>query len=202
MLLSPVGTLNKMPKHTDIFKKKWKKNQQKKNRRNIMGHRSVITASIFILGITLCDFFIYESLVIHTTHRFCSIFIAFFACAKERKRTEHTAKRKTQTEINIFRSTDMHQKRASTTYIAYKRRHTYHLKRRCRGAYISQNSKFHNEIVQTGSAWIVRCMCTLSLFLSLFWFFSFNRNQIILLYIFISAEVNGGKKINIKNQHC
>lgn len=65
-------------------------------------------------------------------------FIAFFACAKEEEQRAQQQQKKTQTEINIFRSTDMHQKRASTTYIAYKRRHTYLLKRRSRGAYITQ----------------------------------------------------------------
>lgn len=101
---------------TNNEKKTTTKNQRKirRNQKKIMGHRSVITANIFfILRITLCDFYLWKS-VIHTTHRFRLIFIAFFACAK-RGRTQNTAKKR-KTEINIFRSTDMHQKRASTTY--------------------------------------------------------------------------------------
>lgn len=63
-----------------------------------MGHRSVITASIFILGITLCDFHLWKS-VIHTTHRFAWFYCIL--CLRERGRTEHSEK-KTQAEINIY----------------------------------------------------------------------------------------------------
>lgn len=144
-----------------------------------MGHRSVITANIFfILRITLCDFYLWKS-VIHTTHRFRLIFIAFFACAK-RGRTQNTAKKR-KTEINIFRSTDMHQKRASTTYCIQAQPHILSQTQMPRRVYIfntlahslalslplscSLNNhnthSLHNKwiFVQTGSAWI----CALAL---------------------------------------
>lgn len=53
MLRFPDRILNKMPKYTDIQKTK---NVTETEKKIIMGHRSVITTSIFILGITLCDF--------------------------------------------------------------------------------------------------------------------------------------------------
>lgn len=152
----------------------------KKNRRNIMGHRSVITASIFILGISLCDFFFLHLWKSCHTHN-APFLLDFYCilCLRKEEEENRTHSKKKNANWNKYIPIDRYAPKArfNHVYCIQAQPHIPSQTQMPRRVYISKLKMKLSKL----AAHELYDVCVL--YLCLCCFCSFNRNQIILLYI-------------------